>query len=190
MKALKPEFLWSGEHWILYLKTPGNTVNSISISLYKTNYSNVGTGIVCLIETEDGYGIKPILLTDNKDVANFVTKNIISWKVSPFNENIVIKDARFEFKGDIRINPEWHIYFDDKRVIASWLDLENPILINNDIIKDKPNVIHSILKFSDKAYVDVNGIKIDGQVFLRDEWEGLIGEPKSSCCFALSETIS
>ena len=114
MKPFKPEFLWSGEHWILYLKTPSNSINSVSVSLYKTNYSHVGTGIVCLLETEDKYGIKPVLLTDNKDVANFVTENIISWKVSPFKKNIVIKDAKFEFKGDIRINPEWHLYFDQK----------------------------------------------------------------------------
>tara|TARA_Y100001934_G_C12294949_1_gene746867 strand:- start:207 stop:776 length:570 start_codon:yes stop_codon:yes gene_type:complete len=189
LKPFKPEFLWSGEHWILYLKTRSNSINSVSISLYKTNYSHVGTGIVCLLETEDKYGIKPVLLTDNKDVANFVIENIISWKVSPFKKNIVIKDAKFEFKGDIRINPEWHIYFDEKIVVASWLELEDAILLNNNI-QNKPSVINSILKFSDKAFVNVNGVKIDGEVFLRNEWTRLIGEPKSSSCFALSETIS
>ena len=124
-----------------------------------------------------------------KDVANFVTENIISWKVSPFKKNIVIKDAKFEFKGDIRINPEWHIYFDEKTVIASWLELEDAILLNNNI-QNKPSVINSILKFSDKACVKVNDVKVDGEVFLRNEWTRLIGEPKSSSCFALSETIS
>ena len=48
----------------------------------------------------------------------------------------------------------------------------------------------AILKFSDKAFVNVNGVKVDGEVFLRNEWTRLIGEPKSSSCFALSETIS
>ena len=78
MTVSNPKFLWSGEHWILYLRQPGESINSVSVSLYKTIYSNAGTGTVCLLQSDPKYGIEPKLLTDNREVADFVRKYIIS----------------------------------------------------------------------------------------------------------------
>jgi len=190
LEASKPKFLWSGEHWILYLRRPGESVNSVSVSLYKTNYSNVGTGIVCLLESDLKYGVEPKLLTDNREVADFVRKYIISWKVSPFNETVIMQDARFELSGDIRINPEWHIYYEAQKVIAKWYDLEPSLLVNRPIEEGNPTVIHSLLTFSKGASIRVNENIVEGELFIRNDWKSLLGEPKSSCCFALSETIA
>ena len=76
MTVSNPKFLWSGEHWILYLRQPGESINSVSVSLYKTIYSNAGTGTVCLLQSDPKYGIEPKLLTDNREVADFVRKYI------------------------------------------------------------------------------------------------------------------
>ncbi len=190
MPASNPKFLWSGEHWILYLRRPGESFNTVSVSLYKTIYSKVGTGIVCLLESDPKYGIEPKLLTDNNEVADFVRKYIVSWKVSPFNETVIMQDARFELTGDIRINPEWRIYYEDQEVIAKWCDLEPSLLLNRSIEEDNLTVTHSILTFSKGASVHVNENIVEGEFFIRNDWKSLLGEPKSSCCFALSETIA
>lgn len=162
----------------------------MSVSLYKTIYSNAGTGIVCLLGSDPKYGIEPKLLTDNREVADFVREYIISWKVSPFNETVITQDARFELTGDIRINPEWRIYYDDRKVIAKWYDLEPCILLNSPINEDNLTVAHSLLTFCKGGSVSVNGNNVEGKLFIRDTWKNLLGEPKSSGCFALSETLA
>ena len=190
MTVTNPKFLWSGEHWILYLRKPGQPNNSVSVSLYKTTYSAAGTGIVCLLESESKYGISPKLLTDNREVADFVRKYIVTWKVSPFDAMVGTQDATFELTGDIRNNPEWHIFFEDQKVIANWSDLEPSVLVNQPIGVGNLTVVHSVLTFSQKGYVLINDNIVEGELFIRDNWKDLLGEPKSSGCFALSETLA
>ena len=190
MSVSNPKFLWSGEHWILYLRQPGEFINTVSVSLYKTIYSNAGIGTVCLLQSDPKYGIEPKLLTDNREVAEFVRKYIISWKVSPFSDTVVTQDAKFELAGDIRINPEWHIVFEGQKVIAKWFDLEPCILVNSPIDEDNITVAHSLLTFCKGGTVSLNENNVEGELFIRDTWKNLLGEPKSSGCFALSETLA
>ena len=42
--------LWSGEHWILYLRPPGSQVDSGQLSLYYAAYSPAGRGTVAYID--------------------------------------------------------------------------------------------------------------------------------------------
>ena len=41
---------WSGEHWINYLRRPGEETDSGSFSMYHTRYSQGGTGTVAFVD--------------------------------------------------------------------------------------------------------------------------------------------
>ena len=66
--------LWSGEHWIRYLRRPGEDVNSGSVSLYKTSYSPAGEGTVAFVGADGPSGLEPMMCTDNRDLATFVAE--------------------------------------------------------------------------------------------------------------------
>ncbi len=49
--------LWSGEHWILYLRPPGSQADSGQLSLYCAAYSPAGRGTVAYIDIPGSEGL-------------------------------------------------------------------------------------------------------------------------------------
>ena len=68
--------LWSGEHWLLYLRPPGSQVDSGQLSLYSAAYSPVGRGTVAYINIPGSEGLAAVC-TDNPDLADFITATMI-----------------------------------------------------------------------------------------------------------------
>ena len=183
----KPDLLWSGEHWILYLRKDTEVKNSGSLSLYKTTYSPVGEGTVAMIGSS---AIMPdILCTDNRELANFVKDNIIKWEASPFEKDLEVTDASFTRTGSVKSNPEWIIETNDYRISAKWSKIESPTIMDKPLNSAGKSVTHSILFFSEEASMKVNEAPIEGAPFIREGWKSAIGRVGSSCCFAISETI-
>ena len=181
--------LWTGAHWILYLRRPGEESNSGSVSLYRTSYSPVGEGQVALIAAEGDSGIAPTFCSDNPELAKFIAENVIAWRVSPFPQGLPVLDARFTRGGDVGSDPEWRIEIGEDMVVASWTEVGPPIIMERPLQSAGKAVTHSVLFFSDTAEMTVNGSPVEGEPFIREDWRGAIGRPDSSCCFALSETM-
>lgn len=185
----QPGLLWSGEHWILYLRTNAEDINSGSLSLYNTTYSPVGEGALAMIGSSDKSIIPPIVCTDNRDLVSFIKKEIIAWNASPFEQNLEVVDAVFTRIGDIRSEPEWIIETDNYNVSAKWSKIEPPTVMDKPLNSGDKSVTHSILFFSEEASLTVNDTSIEGSPFIREGWKRAIGRVGSSCCFAISETI-
>ena len=188
-QAENSNLLWSGEHWILYLRRPGEDSNSGSVSLYRTSYSPVGEGTVALVMAEGDNGIAPTFCADNRELASFIAEQIVVWRVSPFPEGLPVVDARFTRGGDVRSDPEWRIDTGKNVIAARWTEVGPAVIMERPLQSAGKAVTHSILFFSDTAAITVNGTKVEGEPFIREDWRRAIGRPGSSCCFALSETM-
>ena len=91
--------LWTGEHWILYLRRPGEEANSGAVSLYRTAFSPAGEGTVALLSTDGPAGIGPAVYTDNPGLADFICETVIKWSASPFPQGLPLVEARFARGG-------------------------------------------------------------------------------------------
>ncbi|MBM3933486.1 MAG: hypothetical protein FJ319_04170 [SAR202 cluster bacterium] len=67
---------WTGEHWIAYIRRPGEETNSGMVSLYHTAYSEVGNGDVAWVYIPGKNGFKAIC-TDNHVVARFALEELV-----------------------------------------------------------------------------------------------------------------
>ena len=185
----RPNLLWSGDHWILYLKRPGDDKNSGSVSLYKTHYSPAGEGVVALIGSEEGHSVAPAIFADSPELADFIVERVVAWQASPFDRDLPIVDATFTRSGDIRSAPQWRMEAENTVVEARWSDIEPAVVIDQPIQAGDVAVTHSLLFFTTDAKITVNGQSAEGVPFVREDWKRAIGRPASSCCFALSETM-
>ena len=80
--------LWSGEHWILYLRPPGAETDSGQLSLYSAAYSPVGQGTVAYIDIPGSEGLAAVC-TDNPDLADFITATMIRGSNNPFDRELL-----------------------------------------------------------------------------------------------------
>ncbi len=183
------ELLWTGEHWILYLRRPGEESNSGSVSLYRTAYSPAGEGTVALVSADGPSGIAPAVYTDNRPLVDFISETVIKWSASPFPRGLPVVDARITRGGAVPSGPEWRIEAGDATVTALWTEVEPPVVMDKPLRSVGIAVIHSALFFSGAARMTVNGVEVEGSPFVREGWRRAVGRPGSSCCFALSETM-
>ena len=181
--------LWTGEHWILYLRRTGEESNTGAVSLYRTAYSPAGEGTVALVATGGPAGIGPAIYTDNPGLADFISETVIKWSASPFPQGLPVLDARFTRCGDVPSSPEWRIESGGDVVEARWIDAWPPAVMDRPLQGEGKAVTHSVLFFSDEAAMTVNGGAIDGVPYVREDWKRVIGRPGTSACFALSETM-
>ena len=79
--------LWSGEHWILYLRLPGAEADSGQLSLYYAAYSLAGRGTVAYIDIPGSEGLTAVC-TDNPDLADFITATMIRGSNNPFDREL------------------------------------------------------------------------------------------------------
>jgi hypothetical protein len=179
---------WCGEHWINYLRLAGAEVNSGMVSLYHTRYSAAGEGTAVFVDITD----QPECLglyTDNREVATFI-QEMIRGRGNPFDREPPIIDAHISRTGDIRFSPSWVIDSGRCQIIATWADIQPPVIAEGPAPTfGSDRDFFTLLFFADRATITCNGLPVKGQPYQRDIWQASIGGNRSSCVFALAETM-
>jgi hypothetical protein len=178
-------FVWSGEHWLLYLRQAGASVESARVSIYHTRYCAAGEGTVAYIEVPGESGFRGAY-TDNRAIAHFVSENRI-----PFDKTLPIIDAEIQRQGDIRRAPSWNIKSATNHIIATWSSLGAPLVIDGFAPQFRDDVdFTALFVFAATATVTLNGQPIEGSPYRDDAWLKTLGGQRSSCMFALAETMT
>ena len=177
--------LWSGEHWILYLRPPGSQVDSGQLSLYCAAYSPAGRGTVAYIDILGSEGLTAVC-TDNPALADFITDTMIRGSNNPFDRELPQWRATFSRAGCIDRNPSWTIQSGSRTLTATWEQLENPLVGPPTV---NPNIVFTVLIFAAAGQMQLNGMAVPGSPYSRDAWSKSLGQARSSCCFALAETM-
>ena len=188
------ELLWSGEHWISYLRRPGEESNSASVGIYHTRYSAAGEGNVALVSIPGDGGVQ-VAVTDNREVFDFTMDRVRAGSADdPFNDvSFTVRDGRIFRQGDVRSSPSWVIEFEDTRMVVTWGSLVKPVLLSDMPPSPRGMVVSfSVLMFADAGTITLDGKRVPGEPFLREGWRRVTGPegPASSCCFALAETYT
>ena len=179
---------WSGEHWINYLRRPDSESNSAMVSLYHTRYSPAGEGNVAFVDIADQPAYQGVY-SDNPEVATFV-RQIISGRGNPFDQELPLYPAQLVRTGDIRQAPGWLITTDTVQIQATWQKLKSPIIAEGPAPTFGPDRdFFTVLFFTWMATIQINGQLCPGQPYARDIWQPSIGGQRSSCVFALAETM-
>ncbi len=179
---------WSGEHWINYLRRPGEEVDSGQVSLFVTRYGPAGEGIVAFVEIVGEDGLTAIC-TDNRDVADFIFEMMAKGRGNQWDRELEVLDAHFTRGGDIRNDPSWTIETGDHRIVSRWHITDPEVIHHGPVPSGVAGVdIFSLLFFTYDATITHNGTSIDGKPYTRDIWRPTIGGDRSSCVFALAET--
>ena len=177
--------LWSGEHWILYLRPPGAEADSGQLSLYCAAYSPVGQGTVAYIDIPGFEGLT-VACTDNPDLADFISDTMIRGSNNPFDRALPQGRATFSRSGRINHNPSWTIQSESHTLTATWEQLESSLVGPPTI---NPHIVFTVLIFAAAGEMQLNGMAVPGSPYPRDAWSKSLGQARSSCCFALAETM-
>lgn len=180
---------WSGEHWINYLRIPGQESDSGMVSLYHTRYSTAGEGAVAFVRIP---GLCPEgLYTDNLEIADFIRSIMIQGRGGPFDRDMPVIEARLRRTGDVRFAPGWVIESDEVHIEAIWKELGPAVVTEGPAPTFNPYFdFFTLLFFAQEAQIICNGTQVQGAPYLRDIWKKSIGGDRSSCVFALAETMT
>ena len=186
--------LWSGEHWIAYLRRPGEESNSASVGVYHTRWSPAGEGNVALIHV-GGEGGFSAAVADNRAVYDFTMERVrAAAPDDPFNDlDLPLLDGSLVRGGDVRSAPYWLITAGGRTVVATWSDLVTPFIMTGKPPNDRGvAVAFSVLIFGDGGSITLDGAQAPGAPYTREGWRRITGPegPASSFCFALSETYT
>ena len=186
--TIKATVRWSGEHWINYLHRSGDDIDSGSVSIYHTRYSSAGEGTVALVIIPEA-GIDAIY-TDNRELASWTYSEMIRGRGNQFDHEMPVIDATLSRGGDIRETPSWTIQAADTKLQSVWKITEPATVHWGPAPSGKKDVqIFSLLYFTWDTSLTVQGQSINGEPYSRDIWRTTIGEDRSSCVLALSETL-
>ena len=181
--------VWSGEHWINYLRQPGAGQDGGMVSLYCTRQSAAGEGIAAFVDIPGGEGLTA-LCTDNREVAEFVLETMIRGRGTHFDRDLPVVDARITRGGDIRKDPSWTIRTGGREIVSTWQVAGPPVVMYGPAPSGAGRVeIFSVLYFTSEASITVDGRAVSGKPYSRDIWRASIGGDRSSSVFALAETI-
>lgn len=183
--------VWSGEHWIVYLRTHISRADTGRVSLYRVAYSAAGDGHVAFVDIpeENFVGI----YTDSVELAGFMTKVVARGESNNnfFPHDMQIFDAQVSRGGDVRVKPYWMIEADDGVVEASWMSIHPPLILEGPgPVRNDSAVTYSLLFFANEASLSFNGKSVGGVVYVSDEWIRAIGRRGTSAVFALAETTT
>ena len=186
--------LWSGEHWIAYIRRPGEESNSASVGVYHTRYSPAGEGNVALIHIE-GPGGFSAAVTDNRAVYDFTMERVrAAAHDDPFNDlDLPVLDGSLVRGGDVRSAPHWAVSAGGRTVISTWSDLVTPFIMTGKPPNDRGTAVaFSVLIFGDSGSITLDGAQAPGVPYTREGWRRITGPdgPASSLCFALAETYT
>lgn len=179
---------WTGEHWINFIREAGADQDSGMVSLWHTRYCQAGNGTVAYVQIAAEPGFAGIC-TDNPAIATFI-QHWMRGRGGLYDQDLPVIETRFHQSGDIRTNPAWHIHTGQTQIVATWTQIEPPVILEAPAPKFSPDSdVFSLLFFAGGASITLNDQVIAGQPYLRDIWQPSIGGERSSCVFALSETF-
>ena len=143
---------WTGEHWINFLRRPGEETHSGMVSLYHTHYSAAGAGIVTLVHVDAPQRFTAIC-TDNRALVPFIQEHWPRGRIAPFDDPAVpVLDATFRRGGDIRRNPGWIITVEGHEIVARWMVTQPPLVMTRaGAGQDADLDLHSALFFTDEG---------------------------------------
>ena len=124
--------------------------------------------------------------TDNPDLADFITATMIRGSNNPFDRDLPQWRATFSRAGRIDRNPSWTIQSERHTLTATWEQLESP-LVGPPIVN--PHIVFTVLIFAAAGQMQLDGMAVLGSPYPRDAWSKSLGQARSSCCFALAETM-
>ncbi len=178
---------WSGEHWINYLRRPGETEDSGSFSLYHTRYSEAGEGTVAFVIIPNA-GINAVY-ADNADLAEWTIENMIRGRGNQFDREMPVVEACITRAGDVRTKPSWIVEAEGRTLQPSWSVTDPPVIHWGPVPSGTADMhIFSLLYFTCETELTVDGGTVEGAPYTRDIWRASIGGDRSSCVFALAET--
>ena len=178
----RDELLFSGEHWLNYLRLPGSRRDSAMVSIYRGRFSPAGPGTAAYvrIDGEDGFAAA---CTDSPGFEEFIRTTM--YRNGPFADLPVVA-AEFRQEGDVGHRPAWRIAAGDREIRAAWSGLAAPYVGPPTL---HPKIVFTILVFAAGGSVELDGRQVPGEPYLRDGWAKNLGRPHSSVCFALAETM-
>jgi hypothetical protein len=180
--------LWSGEHWIDYLREPGGEGHTAMFSLYDTIWSTAGEGVTAYVDIPGFTGV----YTDNRAVAVYVHDLLIRLREDhPFNRSLTVFDAELVRGGDIRAAPSWTVRTPETTIVATWEGLGDAVVTEGPVgtFTDRHDYF-TVLFFASRATITVNGSAVPGEPYTTTQWDRSIGGERSSCVFALAETMT
>ena len=183
--------VWSGEHWIAYLKNHDNQADVGRVSLYRVTYSAAGEGHVALVDIPDETFAG--IYTDNVKLADFITKTVARGTSNNnfYRHDLPIVEAEITRGGDVRTTPSWTIDAEGSAVETVWSSIHQPMILEGPgPANGGAAVTHSLLFFANEATISLNGKSIGGVVYVRDEWIRAIGRQGTSAVFAIAETTT
>ncbi len=184
--AIKPgRLLWCGEHWIGMLRRKGEATDSAKVSLYHTRVSPAGEGTAALIRIPGPGGLDAIW-ADRRAMADWTTKQFFR-DSDYFDPKLPVLAAAFSRGGDILKAPSWTIKAGGRRLAITWKATKAPVIAAGEF--QKKNDYFTILYFADETRIELDGRRLPGKPYLRDIWKPSIGGDRSSCLFALAETL-
>jgi hypothetical protein len=158
------------------------------VSLYHTRYSPAGEGTAVFVDIADHPECLG-LYTDNREVAAFI-QAMIRGRGNPFDREMALIDAHISRSGDIRVNPSWVIANGRCHITITWTEIQPPVIVEGSAPTfGSDRDLFSLLFFTNSAAITCNGRPIMGQPYQRDIWQASIGGQRSSCVFALAETM-
>ena len=183
--------VWSGEHWIAYLKNHDNQADVGRVSLYRVSYSTAGEGAVAFIDIpeESFTGI----FTDDLKLGDFMSKTLARGTSNNnyYKHDIPMLEAEITRGGDVRTMPSWTIASENGEVEVVWGSIHPPTILEGPgPMHDGAAVTHSLLFFANEATITLNGKSVGGVVYVRDEWIRAIGRQGTSAVFAIAETTT
>jgi hypothetical protein len=183
--------LWSGEHWINYLRPAGGERDSGMVSLYHTACSVAGSGNVAFVLFRDELATEwSAICTDNRRLVEFTQTTMIRGKVEHFDRELPILDAEFHHCGDMPTSAWWEIRTAEHRIRAAWRQFGHAVVMYRpDPALTGDFCFFSALLFTDEAEIHLDGSRVDGQPYTRTIWREVIGGDRSSCVVGLAETF-
>jgi hypothetical protein len=177
--------IWSGEHWINYLRPPRAESDSGMVSLYHAHYSSAGEGTVAFVDIAGNPGFTGVC-TDNRELAEFISETMIRGRGNPFDRDLPVLDAAITRSGDVRSAPFWTIRVGEDCIVATWEQIQPP-LVGPPTLNE--SIVFTVLCFADEGGILLNGKPVVGRPYLREIWRQSLGKAYSSCVFALAETM-
>lgn len=183
------DLVWAGEHWINYIRPRGGVENTGMVSLYHAYFSPAGRGTVAYVDIPGEEAITGVY-TDSREFGQFIDRKMIRGnpyaKKNPWIRELPWHDSRFNQSGDIRHDPTWTIAAENAEITTSWRALQ-PAIVGPPTIHEY--IIFTIFFFADRASIQVDGRTVPGAPYPNEAWAQNLGEPHSSCVFALAETM-
>jgi hypothetical protein len=184
--------VWSGEHWINYLRRPDELANSGMVSLYHVRYSPIGEGTVAFVDIAGDDGLCAAC-ADNRELAPYLVEHIFRARgkgVHHFDRDLPVLDATLTRGGSVAATPSWEIRTARDRIVATWIDPEPPFLAELPAPSGLDHAdFYSVFFFTPSATIEINDRRVIGQPYTEVSPSRHIGGERSSCMFALSETM-